>query len=800
MHFAVEAEEYGIAFCDAQRDSNNLLGRYQLHIYTQLGSKDVLLSNKSKLIGIPSAVALSLVGARATAADTSAASSTDTTSQIQEIVVTATKREVSEQQVAGGITALSGNALQEQGILNYDDLVRSVPGVIDSGASNTNKFVVRGIETSNTTSSSGEQKLVTIYLDDLPLTTFSVITPDVQPYDISRVEVLRGPQGTLFGAGSMAGAIRYITNKPDDTGYHASADIDLGGAAGGDYRERASGMVNIPLIEDQLALRVAGTIRNQDGYIDEVSPPYRQNTNWEQDWGVRAALRWKATDSLVATLTLNENENHSGDGGLYDPALGLHKSNAPDPFALDAGLTTVNALLEGDLGFADLVSSSTYAHAPIRWHLSLDAIDPRLRYYEQSPTDSVIQEIRLVSKTSGPLQWVAGAYYLRQDSSFAGAVYMPKSVAQALNITGGLSNLSGGIEGDNSIISRISSEAAIFGEVSYQLTSALKFTAGARVSDSAFDNDTSASGFNTPNFYGALFGGGNETLQKVPTTASVNDTGAQVKVTPKFELQWMLDPNKMLYVLAAEGYRRAQPNTDYGKSLLNPNDPVIIPQVTQGDELWNYEIGAKTLWLDDRLLANVAGYYIDWSPMQVPLTRASDSNPYVGLVGGSRSIGVEVEVEARITREFDVGVNLTLDDAKVTSLTASQALQSGAVMNAPLSTPKNKVGAFLKYQHQLGDLGELSYRVDFQHVGAYPNAFPNAPATGLPNPDYAIVPAYENLNMQLGFNRGNIGGSLYVENTLNNQTPIYIDAANYSFDRYATLRPRTIGVRFSYKY
>ena len=90
--------------------------------------------------------------------------------------------------------------------------------------------------------------------------------------------------------------------------------------------------------------------------------------------------------------------------------------------------------------------------------------------------------------------------------------------------------------------------------------------------------------------------------------------------------------------------------------------------------------------------------------------------------------------------------------------------------------------------------------MDFQHVGAYPNAFPNAPATGLPNPDYAIVPAYENLNMQLGFNRGNIGGSLYVENTLNNQTPIYIDAANYSFDRYATLRPRTIGVRFSYKY
>lgn len=421
------------------------------------GETDVLQSNRTTFLGSISALALSLGAAPARAADR------DSTPQLEEIVVTATKREVSEQQVAGGITALSGNALQEQGILSYDDLVRSVPGVIDSGASNTNKFVIRGIETSNTTSSSGEQKLVTIYLDDLPLTTFSVITPDVQPYDISRVEVLRGPQGTLFGAGSMAGAIRYITNKPDDTGYHASVDVDFGAAAGSDYRERVSAMANIPLIEDRLALRIVGTFRNQDGYIDEVSTG-RNGTNWEQDWGLRAALRWKATDSFVATLTVIDNENHSGDGGLYDPALGLHKSAAIDPFALTTGLNTVNLLLEGDLGFANLISSSTYAHAPNRWHLDLDAIDPLLRYYEQSPTDSVVQEIRLVSKTEGPFEWVAGVYYLRQDSSFAGAVYIPKVTAEQMNITGGISNLSGGIEGDDSIIARISSEAAIFGE------------------------------------------------------------------------------------------------------------------------------------------------------------------------------------------------------------------------------------------------------------------------------------------------------------------------------------------------
>jgi len=408
--------------------------------------------------------------------------------------------------------------------------------------------------------------------------------------------------------------------------------------------------------------------------------------------------------------------------------------------------------------------------------------------------------LRLVSKTGGPFEWVAGAYYARQDTAFASAVYISPQLAQELNITGGVSRISPGIEGSNSIIDRIGFEAAVFGEASYQITHSLKFTAGLRVSDTAFDNDTLTSGFNSPNFYGAVFGGGNTTLVNVPTPASINDTGAKVKATPKFELQWMLDPNKMLYALVAEGYRRAQPNTDYGRSLLNPNDPVIIPQVTAGDQLWNYELGAKSLWLDGRLRANLAAYFIDWSPMQVPLVRSSDSNPYVGLVGGSHSIGMEAELEARITRSFDIGTNLTLTHAKVTSLTDSEALQSGAVLDTPLSTPKIKVGGYVKYTHEIGELGALYGRLDVQHVGSYPNSFPNAPATGLPNPTYAVVPSYQNVNLQVGFDRENMGASLYVENLFNEDTPIFIDSASYSHNQYATLRPRTIGIRLGYKY
>jgi len=234
--------------------------------------------------------------------------------------------------------------------------------------------------------------------------------------------------------------------------------------------------------------------------------------------------------------------------------------------------------------------------------------------------------------------------------------------------------------------------------------------------------------------------------------------------------------------------------------VINPNDPAIIPVMAEADSLWNYEVGSKSILLDGRLRSNLAVYYIDWGPMQVPLVRSSDATPYVGTVGKSRSIGLEAEFDARITSQLDAGLNLTFQNAEVTDLTPTEALISGAVVGAQLASPDFKAGGYVKYGWTLANGSEMYGRVDGQYVGSYVNTFPNAAGTGTTNAAFAKIPSYTNINASLGWSKGNLTASAYAENLTNNQSVIFIDAANYSLNRYSTLRPRTLGLRLGWKY
>lgn len=724
---------------------------------------------------------------------------------IEEVVVTANRREESLQKVPLSITAVSGANIIEQGISDYEGLVRTVPGVISTGASNFNKMTIRGIETSQTTSSIGAQRSTSIYFDDLPLTTFSVVTPDITPYDISRVEVLRGPQGTLFGSGSLAGAIRYITNKPNLNATQASVDVEGGASDGNSYRRRASGMVNVPLIEDKLALRIAATYKDDDGYIDNVGTG-QKNSNTQKDTTLRAALRWQATDRLSATLTGTRSRNRSGDTAFYNPALGLRKSSEDAPFAVSVDLKTLNLAVSYDLGWADLQSSTTLAEAPDAWNLELFAIIPGvpLHLREVVETKSTVQEFRLVSKKTGKFDWVAGAYYLNQKSDQQDVLYLTTAFVNAFRITGLPTNLAPGSAYSNDLETKENYELAGFGEANYQLTDTLKLTAGVRVTDSNFTATITGQGGSSPAIFGALFTGGNVALTLLPATRREFSTGHVVKVTPKVSVSWQPDADKTFYVTASEGFRRAQPNgvvgLNGGHSLVNPSDPAIIPASAQGDNLWNFELGAKTLWLNESLRANFAAYYINWSDMQVPLVRSSDQAPYVGNIGKARSIGLEGELEGRLSDALRVGLNFTVQQAKVTELSALQGLISGAAKDSKLASPEFRAGGFVKYDWDLGTAGQLYARLDAQHIGSYPNAFPNTPGVGTPSGTYAKIPSYEKVDVSMGWSRDNLGATLYVDNLLDNDTPIYINPANFSFNRYSTLRPRTVGMRLSWKY
>jgi iron complex outermembrane receptor protein len=769
------------------------------------GEKDMTRNTRAGLLAGASALVMSLIG-------TNQVQAQETRSNvIEEVIVTATKRAESVQDIPQSITAVSGKDLEAKGIENYEDLTRTIPGVIATGGSNFNKFVVRGIQTSNGTSSSGEQKLVAIYLDDLPLTSFSVLTPDMRPYDIGRVEVLRGPQGTLFGSGSLAGAIRYVTNKADPSGYHASFDIEAGKTKGDSNRLRLGAMVNVPLIQDQLAVRLVGYKRDEDGWVNYAGAKGRKNSNTADDWGMRGSLRWQPNDKLNATFMVTSDHNRVGDSSLYDPTQGRNIAKRDFPFAVDVDLDSYNATIEYDLGFADLTSATVFAKSKTGWNLDLDAILTAVvpfYFQEKIDTDSVVEDFRLVSKKGGKLDWVAGAFYLDQKSDYADSFNVPQSFLAALKLTGLSPILTPNADTSMDLRKKKNFEAALYGEVSYHFTDTLTFTTGARASKYEFIDEDKGVGFQTPTLipaiFTSIFGLGGSNIVKVPSVARTNSTGKKSKLIGKFGLEWQPSADQTYYGLASQGFRRSHPNgpsaNNGGKSAINPNDPAIIPVMAEADSLWNYELGAKNIWLDGRLRTTLAAYYIDWGPMQVPLVRSSDATPYVGTVGKARSIGLEAEVDALINEHLEGGFNATIQSAEVTELTAAESLISGAVVGAKLASPEFKAGAYAKYGWTLADGSDLYARIDAQHVGSYVNTFPNTAGAKIPNAAFAKIPAYQNVNVSVGWAKGNLKAVLYAENLGNNQSPIFIDAANYSLNRYATLRPRTLGVRLGWKH
>lgn len=758
---------------------------------------------KRALMAAAAAGVLAVSTHAAAADDAGAVTGSATATEIREVVVTANRRAESVQDVPLAITAVTGETAKEQGITDYESLVRTVPGVIATGEAGFDKLTMRGIQTSQTTSGNGSQKSVSIYVDDLPVTTFSVVTADVTPFDIERIEVLRGPQGTLFGSGSLAGAVRYITNKPDAGGYDAAISVEGGVSKNQSYRRRLNGMLNLPLVEDKLAARLAGYSRDDDGYVENVGTG-QENSNTQEAWGFRGALLWRPTDNLSATLVGSYNRAVAGDGALYDPALGVNKSNSDVPFTSTIELKTLNLTVDADLGFANLTSSTTVAQSPNDWTLALPAIVPGIPYHIRSTaeTKTVTQEVRLVSNPSERLDWVLGAFYLAQDTDDHTILYFSTPFVSALNITGLPTTLAPGSADSSDIGKRQNRELAAFGEANYSLTDQLKLTLGARVTNQKYTTITTG-GFTAPTSFLAIFTGGNRNIPLVPRPTGAFTTGHVVKVTPKISVTYQPNSDQTYYVTAAKGFRRGQPNglesLNGGRSVVDPTDPAIVPPFAVGDELWNYEAGLKALWFDNRLRTNLALYYVDWRDMQVPLIRTSDQHPYAGNIGRARSIGVEGELEARLTRNLDLGLNFTFQNAKITSITDEEWLISGANLGSKLSSPARAFSGYAKYTWSLAH-SDVYVRLDAQYVGAYPNAFPNTAGTRQLSPTFASIPAYAKADLSAGWSRDRLGAVLYVENLFDTDDVTFINPANFTANRYKTLRPRTFGVRLSWAY
>lgn len=716
---------------------------------------------------------------------------------VDEIIVTATRRSERLQDVPLSITTLGQEELTAKGIVGYEGLAYETPGVVLNRASaNFNNFTARGIATNGY--NANLQSTVAIYVDELPISSngnSTILDPSL--YDVERIEFLRGPQGTLFGSGSLAGALRILTHAPDPNRFEASVLADIGVTGSDSVRQRYNAMVNIPLVEDQLALRIVGFSRNEDGYLDNIGTGIT-NSNGLESWGGRATLLWEPNDRLSVQLRLSHEESDPQDSSLVNPTLGTdtRRSDRPDRFSGE--MTNYNLTLGYQFDGARLTSSSTWSKYDALFHVDLAGTFAQAIAFALDADawdETFVQEARLVSDPGGRFDWVVGGFYFerRRDVDFN---YRSSPAFLAARGITGLPDEYYSRSRSYSIIH----EQAIFGQLTYRFTDDLWATGGLRYGSTDAQGFQEAGGYTSNYLVNALFWiPGPLTITPVPaaTGVKVEETGPSYR----FSLSWRPTPSITTYAAVATGFRGPIVNARAGAvSVLDPND-LVIPYGADSDDLISYELGLKGRWFDGRLAANLALYHIDWNDIQVQANRVSDQVQFATNIGGAYSRGLEFELMLRPATGWTVALNGAFNDAKVDTLTPQEAAFSGAVMDARLSGPRFSGSMLVNYNFDLFQTAEGNASVAVIRVGDFPGSFPNVPGQpGVISPTYDWTEAYTLVNATLAaaFDRFTIAA--YVENLFDDRSINYVHPEAFVDGKYGVNRPRTVGVRMGYSF
>jgi iron complex outermembrane recepter protein len=621
-----------------------------------------------------------------------------TVDRLEEIIVTAEKRTENLQNVPMSITAISSTQIEQRDIVSFIDYGTTVPnlgfGYSGVGYSNARTVSIRGVAGANTTG---------FYIDETPLPD----TIDPRIVDIDRIEVLRGPQGTLYGARSEGGTVRLITRQPDvgefDARVHAGVS-DTWNTVEPNYV--ADGAINIPLIADRLAVRIVALYDSEAGFFRRefpTEPPFGTTLasvddvahNWTS--GASLSLLWKASDALTITpRVMYQEASFNGfpfsDHTAYDvpapavvPPLNLDPNNFVQRrlYNIPEGgfdrwtLSSLTANYHTDYG--DFVWSSSYFD--LEDYETVDSSD----YFYQAFTvpfevpasagttlHSFVQEIRFASHFGGAWQFVSGLYY---ESNTGRPLYYPPIIIPGLNaLFGGTSaspapglNPLNPDEFDANDWHQHESEPAVFGEVYYSATERLKLTGGLR----AYRNKTTAS-----SWIEGLAGGG-------PRVYSPSETLTQNGVNPKAEVDYQITPNKMVYASASKGFRPGgvasiiPPAFGCPESLAALGLTAQEAQRFKSDSLWSYEIGEKSSWLDQRLTVNAAAFYIDWKDLQQTVL-LSCGFEYTANVGAAKSEGFEVETHARPIESLDLSGGVGYQHAVITASGLTSPQQPGS--------------------------------------------------------------------------------------------------------------------------
>jgi iron complex outermembrane recepter protein len=714
---------------------------------------------------------------------------------LQEIVVTATKRPTNLLDTPISMTVLTADTLKAVNADAFGDVTRLIPGLtaIDSGPGQK-RYALRGLQ------SAGEPE-VALYYDEIPIRGLpgnSLDTGDDQPdfklWDVDRIEVLRGPQGTLYGDGSLGGAIRIISKHPDPDHFEAASQVTGGFTDGGGPSWRLNEMVNLPIFDNRAAIRLTGYFDREGGWITE---PYTLGTNvaqftgsglnWEHTWGGRGSVEFRVTDLWTVTAIAYYQDLQTGNTNETYPAYAtpddryVSKAFIRTPWDDQSRMFNVISTLQ--LGWADFVVTGSYQKRTAVLNLgvtrtNLSLFGCTLATWDNScfgppivPADSVAHEsvsatsgeARLVSRGDGPLQWALGSFIQNATTKRDGIVATTNSSGFIAYdpLTGAPDEL---------VFARNNEDAfdqhAVFGEGTYEILHGLKATVGLRW----FDSYRSDQQVIVQQFKPGL-----------PTGPEPFQAFSENALYKKFEVSYSIAAQALIYVDASQGFRSGGPNYPGGfATTAPPYGP---------DSVWDYELGWKAAFDDRRITWTGAVFRIEWSDIQqlVPTTLFS----YIVNAGAARSDGFETEVEADIWHGIKVNAGATFNNAHLVgpqplSASPSAQLSSGDRL---AGVPEWTTNMALSYERSLSAAFTLNTRADFTYQSSRPSVV--APESLA----YFVIPggSLVNFHLSVAKARGWEAG-LHLENAFNRYVPLSGKALDGNAQSITAARPRTLSL------
>jgi outer membrane receptor protein involved in Fe transport len=738
--------------------------------------------------------------------------------KLEEIVVTAAKRSATVLETPISITAISGADIQARGPTDFASLLETVPGVstFEQGPGQT-QITIRGVD-----GTAGNSPTVGFYLGDTPLTAPAgandgkvVIDPAL--YDLNRVEVLRGPQGTLYGASSMGGTVRLIPNDPDPTAFDFSAQGIASGTDGGSANGTANAMVNIPMLDGKAALRLVGTQQHTSGWISEIVlapgtfPPDGINNNGSTRGNVsaapvavdhkganaegltaaRATLLVNPTDSLTITPMVFYQQIKLGMPDVIDSVPGklavYQPYDVPQPYSDKVLLESLN--IDYKAPWFDVVSNTSYWNRtstntradaePISVAFgapSAYAFGP-IVFTATDTSHQFSQEVRLSSQGHTRFTWIVGGYY----SNF-GSVGYNVGGGNGLIPTFGYANLF------TKIIPISISQTAGFGEVSYEILSGLRATFGAR----EFSYTTKQ-----VDYEDGIVRGTNQ-IQTV-----VVSPGSSSGLNPKFDISYHPNDDLTIYTTAAKGFRpgggnqlppTAGPSVAACNADLNALGLSAEPTGYKPDSLWSYELGEKARFLGGRVSLNADVYLEKWMKLQQLVSLSGSCGvDFTTNAGAARIPGGELELSAIVIDGLQANVGVGYSHGRISQGSVAGATVVGTRIQ---DVPDVTYNVSLAYTRSLANQLVLISRIENSYVGSRyePDKLGGSPT----------LSSYDLTNARVGVQMEHWQASLFANNVFNKHAEIGIannEALNIpAFLGLVSNQPLTVGVDVSYRF